>query len=106
MDPEVIKPLFKSGAAELNRNTLQLFSFVLHVCNTSSGDQDVSQLRLRFDLRSIFNIPPVYPPPRPVNNMSVCLLPGCGGKFVHNTKKVAFPLTKRHQRTRKPSHIY
>jgi hypothetical protein len=65
--------------------------------NTSSGDQDVHDLQMRFKLRKcvcvcvralhlhvycrITYIPPMYPPPRPVDNEAVCILPGCGRKY-------------------------
>jgi hypothetical protein len=50
-------------------------------------------------LRNIVNIPQVYPPPRPVTNLSISLLPGCGGKFVHTTKYSDF---SKHKRTATP----
>jgi hypothetical protein len=72
MDPEVFRPLVKHAAAEVLR------------------DIDVCQLKMRFNMRDLVNIPPVYPPPRPVSNQSICLLPGCVGTFKHTIEGSCF----------------
>ncbi len=39
---------------------------------------------------SICKIAPVYPPPRPVHDMTVCLVPGCGGLYKHTEEGSGF----------------